>query len=256
MKNLYKKNELTFALVWIGIYCILQSMANPLNKWIGITYSASAAFCILQTVLLFCFLKKNRLLIKYGLCKSSVPAHRFLYYVPLMILATRNFWNGIDTNLEAADTACYLVCMLCVGFVEEMIFRGFLFKALAKDNVKTAIIISSVTFGLGHLLNLINGSGAGLEENLFQVTGAIAIGFLFVILYYRGGSILPCIFTHSIINMTSVFARETDLSAEKRMIFQIILFVITIGYALVLTKTLPKNQSVNTNGEADRQYGK
>ena len=50
MKKLYEKNELTFALVWIVIYCVLQSLANPLNEMIGIEYSASAAFCILQAV--------------------------------------------------------------------------------------------------------------------------------------------------------------------------------------------------------------
>lgn len=40
--------------------------------------------------------------------------------------------------------------MLCVGFLEEMIFRGLLFEAIAKENVKKAIIISSVTFGIRH----------------------------------------------------------------------------------------------------------
>ena len=149
------------------------------------------------------------------------------------------------------DSIIYLVCMLCVGFVEEMIFRGFLFNAIAKENVKIAIIISSVTFGFGHLLNLVNGSGVELAENLFQVTGAIAIGFLFVILYYRGGSILPCVITHSLINMTSVFANETGLTMGKRMLFQTIIFVITIGYAIILIKTLPKNQSANVNGKVD-----
>ena len=132
--------------------------------------------------------------------------------------------------------------MLWVGFLEEVIFRGLLFKAIAKDNVKTAIIISSVTFGLGHLLNLVNGSGAGIAENLLQVTGAIAIGFLFVILYYRGGSLLPCIITHSAINITSVFANVVGLTIEKRIIFQLVLFAITITYSFILTKTLPKNQ--------------
>lgn len=253
MKKLYEKNDLTFALVWIGIYCVLQSLANPLNERIGITYSASAVFCILQAVLLFCFLKKNKLLSKYGFCKSSIPARRFLYYVPLAVLATRNFWNGAAVNLPAADTICYIVCMFFVGFVEETIFRGFLFTAIAKDNVKTAVIVSSVTFGLGHLLNLINGSGAELMENLFQVTGAAAIGFVFVILYYRGGSILPCVITHSLINITSAFANVTGLTLERRIIFQIILFVITVGYALVLTRTLPEKQTANTDdGGNDR----
>ena len=45
MKKLYEKNELSFALVWIAVYCVLQSLANPLNKAIGIDYAASAAFC-------------------------------------------------------------------------------------------------------------------------------------------------------------------------------------------------------------------
>lgn len=43
MKKLYEKNELTFAIVWIVVYCVLQSVGNPLNKVIGIEYAASAA---------------------------------------------------------------------------------------------------------------------------------------------------------------------------------------------------------------------
>ena len=42
MKKLYEKNELTFALVWIAVYCVLQSLANPLNKMIGIDYECNA----------------------------------------------------------------------------------------------------------------------------------------------------------------------------------------------------------------------
>ena len=75
MKKLYEKNELTFALVWIVIYCVLQSLANPLNEMIGIEYSASAAFCILQAVVLFAFIRKNNLLKRYGLAnRLSLPA--------------------------------------------------------------------------------------------------------------------------------------------------------------------------------------
>ena len=88
MKKLYEKNELTFALVWIGVYCVLQSLANPLNEIIGIENAVSAVFCVVQAIVLFSFMQKNRLLDKYGLCKSSVSARQFLYYVPLIILAT------------------------------------------------------------------------------------------------------------------------------------------------------------------------
>jgi len=242
MRKLYEKSELTFTIVWIVIYCVLQSLANPLNEKIGIEYSASAVFCILQSVVLLVFIWKNNLLKRYGLCKSSIPASRFLFYIPLIILATINFWNGTAFKLNLAGTVCYIACMFCVGFLEEVIFRGLLFKAIAKDNVKTAIIISSITFGLGHLLNLVNGSGAEIVENLFQVTGAIAIGFLFVILYYYGGSLFPCMITHSAINITSAFANVAGLTLEKRIIFQLVLFAITIVYSFILTKTLPQNK--------------
>ena len=77
LKKLYEKNELTFALLWIVVYCVLQSLANPLNKRIGVEYSASAAFCILQAVILIAFIRKNHLQKRYGLCKSPVPACRF-----------------------------------------------------------------------------------------------------------------------------------------------------------------------------------
>lgn len=62
MKKLYEKSEITFAIVWIVVYCVLQSLANPLNKKIGIAYSASAIFCILQAVILLVFIRKNSLL--------------------------------------------------------------------------------------------------------------------------------------------------------------------------------------------------
>ena len=242
MKKLYEKNELTFAIVWIVVYCVLQSLANPLNKVIGVAYAASAAFCVLQTVVLFAFIRKNDLQKRYGLCKSPVPACRFLYYVPLLILASGNLWNGVALNYTPVETVCRIVCMLCVGFLEEVIFRGLLFKAVAKDNIKSAVIISSVTFGIGHIINLFNGSGMDLVNNLCQIVFAIAVGFLLVTVFYRGGSLLPCILVHSAINMLGTFANDTSLTTEMHLLHLAALIVITVTYMLILTRTLPKSQ--------------
>ena len=242
MKRLYEKNELTFAITWIVIYCVLQSLANPLNKVIGIEYAASAAFCILQSLVLLAFIRKNNLQKRYGLCKSPVPAGRFLYYVPLIILASGNLWNGVAVNYTSMETVCRIVCMLCVGFLEEVIFRGLLFKAIARDNIKSAIVISSVTFGIGHIINLFNGSGMNLVNNLCQIVFAIAVGFLLVTIFYRGGSLLPCIIVHSAINTLGTFANDTKITTEMQLFHIGILLAITVGYTLVLTGTLPKSQ--------------
>ena len=241
MKKLYEKNELTFALVWIVVYCVLQSLANPLNEMIGIAYAASAAFCVLQAIVLFAFIRKNGLQKRYGLCGSSVPAWRFLYYVPLLVLASGNLWNGFALNYSLAETACRIVCMLCVGFLEEVIFRGLLFVAIAKDNVKSAIIISSVTFGIGHIINLFNGSGMDLVSSLCQIVFAVAVGFLLVTIFYRGGSLLPCILVHAAINTLGTFANDAGLTVEAHLLHLAVLIAITVAYTLLLTRTLPKN---------------
>ena len=132
--------------------------------------------------------------------------------------------------------------MLCVGFLEEVIFRGLLFEAIAKDNIKSAVIISSITFGIGHIINLFNGSGMDLVNNLCQIVFAIAVGFLLVTIFYRGGSLLPCILVHSAINALGTFANDTGLTVGLRLLHIAALIAITVAYTLILTKTLPKNQ--------------
>ena len=241
MKKLYEKNELTFALVWIAVYCVLQSLANPLNEVIGTAYAASAGFCVLQATVLFLFIRKNGLQKRYGLCKSPVPAWRFLFYVPLVVLASGNLWNGVALNYSPTETVCRVVCMLCVGFLEEVIFRDLLFTAIAKNNVRSAIIISSVTFGIGHIINLVNGSGMGLISNLCQIVFAVAVGFLLVTIFYRGGSLLPCILVHSAINTLGTFANDAGLTIKTQLAQAAALILLTVGYTLILNRTLPWN---------------
>ena len=58
-----------------------------------------------------------------------------------------------------------VVTMVLAAYVEEIIFRGFLYKVIEKDNVKQAIVISAVTFGAVHIVNLFTGQ-ASLETFL------------------------------------------------------------------------------------------
>lgn len=245
--NLYEKNALYFALVWIGVYCVVNSLANPLSEAIGIEHSAALLFNSVLTIMLFMWIRKRGLTAYYGLCAPNAPAGCFLWYIPLLLFMSHNLWFGFAVNFPAVDTACYILNMLCVGFLEEIIFRGFLFKALAKDNIKTAIIVSSVTFGLGHILNLFNGSGMDMAANLYQIVGAIACGFLFVVIFYHGGSLIPCMIAHSVNNAVSAFANEAGLTVEKRILFSVVNLLMVVVYAFVLTKTLPRNCCANTN---------
>ena len=51
MKKLYVKSEQTFALVFIAIYCVSQSLANPLSRAVGVEGSFHAVFSIALTAL-------------------------------------------------------------------------------------------------------------------------------------------------------------------------------------------------------------
>ena len=240
LDRIHAKNELVFVLIWIGIYCIVNSLANLLSAAVGVDSSVTCLANGVLTVWLILWIRKKGLLSYYGLCKSPVPAGKFLWYLPLALFASTNLWLGVGSNLPPLDTVCYILSMLCVGFLEEVIFRGFLFRALAKENVKTAMIISSVTFGIGHILNLFNGSGMELLDNLCQVIAAIACGFLFALLFHRGGSLLPCILAHGINNAVSVFSNESAITMNTQLLLSAAILVIVVTYTLILRRILPK----------------
>ncbi len=242
LKKLYDKSQIWFAVAWIIAYCVLLSAGDSLSAMVGVEKSVTLAVGLILCAVLFCFLRGSNLLKTYGFCRPKASARSMLWYLPVALMLTANLWYGLTLHYGAAETVLYILSMLCVGFLEEVIFRGLLFEAMRKDNFKTAVIVSSVTFGIGHMINLVNGSGAELLGNLLQVVYATAAGFMFVMLYCKSGSLLPCIGAHGIFNALSVFADERAASQEMRIFTAIALTVITGGYAAYLAWTLPKEE--------------
>ncbi len=227
MTKLYEKNKLTFSLIWIGAYILLASLADSLSETIQISKIITAPLLMVLSVMLYLWLSKNNLKEEYGICKCR-NTRGLLHFIPLVILMTANLWNGVTLNMPIVDTILYIVSMMFVGFLEEIIFRGFLFKSLLKNGVKQAFVISSVTFGLGHIVNLLN--GAELLPTILQIVSAVAIGFLFTLIFYKGKSLWPCIITHGVFNLLSVFA--VDTSDVGRMLSCLAICVISILYSV------------------------
>ena len=243
MTKLYKKSESTFAVVWIVAYVVLSSIADIVSADLGVVKSITSVLHVAMMLILFFWIRKNGLMKKYGLCKPSVPAKNFLYYIPLAVIAFASLLTGIELRFTALETLCFVVSMCCVGFIEEVIFRGFLFRAMEKDNLKTAIIVSSLTFGLGHIVNLFNGSGRTPASSAVQIIFAVLIGFVLVTVFYRGGSLIPCIIFHSVNNAIGAFGAEGQLDPRTEMIVNLILIVVVLGgYLLYLYKIAPKEE--------------
>ena len=242
LKKLYDKSKIWFAVLWIVAYCVLMSVGDAISVRIGIDKSVTLAIGIFLSTILLLFLKKNELSRDYGLCAPKTSARSMMYYLPILVMLTANLWYGVTLNYGALETVLYILAMLCVGFLEEIIFRGLLFHAMLRQNLKAAVVVSSVTFGIGHVINLFNGSGAELLPNLLQVVYATAAGFMFVMMYYKSKSLLVCIAAHGIFNALSVFADEKSATQEIRILNALLLTVITGSYAVYLAISIKRKE--------------
>lgn len=222
-----KENDTLISIGLIVIYVFLNSLC--INKFSVLSYKTT----IINFIFLLClilFVKKKGLLNYYGFVKVS-KYKEFLYYIPLIIISTVNLWNGFNINNTFSEILFYILTMFCVGFLEELLFRGFLFRMIEKENVNCAIIISSLTFGLGHIINLIN--GASLIPTLIQICYAVVLGYLFVTIFHKGGSIYPCCISHAVINVTAIFSINNNISSY---VAPVIIFVLAIFYAIYINQ--------------------
>ena len=129
MKKLYDKNELWFALIWIFIYC---GVSIPIRG----KYGDDSIFMLLGLLLIaagiFAFVKKYNLGEKYGWVKWQRKASDYWFYIPMLILMTGNLWRGFVLAYSGVSQVFAVLSMLLIGFIEEMLFRGFLFRILLK----------------------------------------------------------------------------------------------------------------------------
>ena len=102
-----------------------------------------------------------------------------------------------------------------------------------------SLLCAACHFGNGHIINLFNGSGMELLSNLCQIVFAVAVGFMLVTIFYRGGSLLPCIIFHSATNTLNTFANDAGLTPKMRLLPIGVLVVIAVVYTMILIRTLP-----------------
>ena len=103
----------------------------------------------------------------------------------------------------------------CIGFIEEILFRGYLLRLLTKRSTRLAILISSLTFALGHFVNLAN--GAELVPTLLQLIYALAIGLVLSVFVVKTGRLLPCCLFHGVFNALAAFSNEAGQTMEYQI---------------------------------------
>lgn len=204
MKHFYEKQPVWFAVMWILAYCLILA---PLRGNFGDASVAMLAGLAVFSAALLALVKSWGLGEALGLTRWPKNTKRYLYFLPAWILATGNLWGGAEADYSGVSQLLAILSMLLVGFVEEMVFRGLLFRGLlAEKGPVPAVIVSAVTFGIGHIVNLLTGQG-GLDT-LVQMAFAVSWGFMLTYIYCKSGSLLPCIVLHALIDLLSTYGAD------------------------------------------------
>ncbi len=229
MRKLYEKKEILFAVLWIVAYCVILGTIRG-------NFGDASVYMLLTLIVfaagIIAFVKANHLEEKYGLAGWPKDTKKYLFFIPMWILATGNIWDGFSPSYQSSSLVFALLSMILVGFVEEMIFRGFLFRAMLGENkAVVAVIVSAVTFGIGHIVNLFTGQAS--FETVMQILFAISWGFILTMVCYKSGSIIPCIIAHSAIDALSVLGADNVLID---WIYIISTIVVAFLYCIYLRK--------------------
>ena len=231
MKKAFEKHETLFCMLLIVIYVVS-------NSYCVSNFGETSSISFIVNTILSLFLIVLMVLLKrtsyYGLTKVENPK-KYLYFIPLIFIISVNLWSGVNINNSPSEIVFHILTMINIGFIEEIIFRGFLFKMMEKNNLRSAIIVSAVTFGIGHIVNLLN--GADVIPTIMQIFYATSIGYLFVIIFYKSKSLIPCIITHCLVNSLSIFNVDNAISLYVAPIF---LIIVPLGYAFFINRSILK----------------
>lgn len=98
-------------------------------------------------------------------------------------------------SFTSVSTAIY------AGFFEELVFRGMLIAPMlrrdqSRKSVYTALIVSSVVFGLIHGMNVIG--GAPIDSSIMQVVTAALLGIIFGVAFLCTGNLWLGVLLHTV----------------------------------------------------------
>lgn len=227
-----KKSEMFGVLSRIIVYVIVMSLFESIYAdHSGQAWRVIPAAIILG--LLLAGMARNNDFSTLGFTSpTQLPWRKVLFLLPFVIVATANLWHGAVLRYAPLDTVWYIIAMLCIGFVEEILFRGYLLHLLLKRSTGLAVLISSLTFALGHIVNLAN--GAEIVPTLLQLVYALAIGLMLSVFVVKTGHLLPCCLFHGVFNALAAFSNEVGQAMGYQIAVCAIISLFSAGYAVYL----------------------
>lgn len=231
MRRLYEKNQIRHFLVWLTIYLVISIVAINIGLNFGLTMHAAAIIPLgIFSLILFLYLRRTGIGREIGLgIAPAVSLGRMWFYLPALALVFLPLVAGLREDLTWFIAVTVVGWAVLVGFLEEVLMRGMLLKALL-DTWKPiwAMLVTAFTFGLGHIASLAIGQ-SGIDTTL-QIINATVVGLLFTLMVVATGNLHAVIVAHILYNAIATLSQSTDNT--MMLIAGVIVLVVYGGWLL------------------------
>lgn len=237
MKKLYESKAVLHSLVWLGAYLILNTITDNIAGAMNIDFNMVTAIPnLVLAVGCFYYLKRTGIAEDIGLLTKPAEKNSvMLFYIPLLLLPLLNLFYGINTSLSATEIALLLAMYIAVGFMEEVIFRGLMFKALLKKwNRFIVVVFISFTFAIGHIVSMA-AIGQSSTDTVFQIINAFVVGFMFMEVILASGNLTICIIAHILYNFIGNISMASSSHIEI-IVFNTVITALYFVYLIFRTK--------------------
>lgn len=151
-----------------------------------------------------------------------------------MIHNSAEYYSNILSGLGIIMMIINLILIAPIS--EEIALRGIVFTRIeTTTNPITAIIVSSILFGLIHLM-------AG---GIILVVGAFIMGAMLGLIFYKTNSLFACFIAHAVANLPEfIFYDNPQLSSNLRILLEIVSCMVFIFSIIFLLRTNPANSDL------------
>jgi CAAX amino terminal protease family. len=212
VKSIIRSYPVISSLIMIIFMSVLTEikLENLFSDSIGYQAAFYIRIALTQGLVAFTaafILAKLGLLRHAGLTKPE-PKKALWHVWPIIVLGVLNGFSLFDGTIKIdfsrpALDLLFLLAPLSTGFVEELVCRGFVLTVMldkygsTKKGCYKAVLLSSLLFGLVHMLNFVTGRGTLIQVGS-QAVYAIFFGVYFAAIFIRCNSLWPVIITHAL----------------------------------------------------------
>ncbi|WP_235026753.1 CPBP family intramembrane glutamic endopeptidase [Dietzia lutea] len=211
MRRLYARDPLRHFLVWLALYLGIDIIALNLESALDLPgHTVVAIPLAMLAVVITIYLVRSGVGRDIGLgVRPAVSLPRLWFYLPLVVLVALPLSTGVRADLTVLLIVAMVVHYVASGYLEEVLFRGLLLTHLLREWPATsAILLSALTFGLGHATSMLaDQSGA---DTIWQVINPTVVGLLFTLVVVATGSLTAVIVAHVFYNIIAESAQVPD----------------------------------------------